>query len=57
MEIWKVNQLAKWASDILFFLQITCFITTIIFGVDAFFNIQIYRGKETPSAAPPAVPT
>ena len=37
--------------------SITCFITTIIFGVDAFFNIQLFRGKETPSAAPPAVPT
>ena len=37
--------------------SVTCFITAIIFGVDAFFNIQLFRGKETPSAAPPAVPT
>ncbi|XP_028392090.1 uncharacterized protein LOC114516735 isoform X2 [Dendronephthya gigantea] len=35
----------------------TCIITTIIFGVDAFFNLQLWRGKETPSAGPAAVPT
>ncbi|XP_028392253.1 uncharacterized protein LOC114516860 [Dendronephthya gigantea] len=34
-----------------------CIITTIVFGVDAFFNFQLWRGKEAPSAGPAAVPT